>query len=256
MKLEYDLRLTPQENASLIYDKGKKVKGKAERAISAIEELKRKLSKEERKEELRKKEEEKNVRVKETRKKEWFEKFHYFYSTNNFLVIAGRDAKQNDTVVSKHLEEKDLFFHADIQGAPATILKNAGEASEQDRKEAAQFAAIYSSAWKRGLHNIDVYSAKSSQLSKSSQGEYVGKGGFMVHGQRDWYRNCELKLIVGRKEGKVTIAPSLFAGKLEEKIEIIPGENEKKEIAKALMKKFGGKEEEWMQLLPGNADFA
>lgn len=29
----------------------------------------------------------------------WFEKFHWFISTENYIVIAGRDAQQNEVLV-------------------------------------------------------------------------------------------------------------------------------------------------------------
>jgi len=45
----------------------------------------------------------------------WFEKFHWFISTENFLVIAGRDAQQNEMIVKKYLDvHTDIYVHAGV----------------------------------------------------------------------------------------------------------------------------------------------
>jgi predicted ribosome quality control (RQC) complex YloA/Tae2 family protein len=37
--------------------------------------------------------------IQQIRKPMWFEKFHWFISTENYIVIAGRDAQQNEVLV-------------------------------------------------------------------------------------------------------------------------------------------------------------
>ena len=37
--------------------------------------------------------------------------------SNGSLFIGGKDAKGNDTLVKKHLNSTDLYFHADLHGA-------------------------------------------------------------------------------------------------------------------------------------------
>jgi Predicted RNA-binding protein homologous to eukaryotic snRNP len=110
------------------------------------------------------------------------------------LVVSGKNAKQNDELVSKHLKENDLFFHADIYGASTTILKNSNNANEQDIKEAAQWAACFSSAWKRKMSNIDVFYVNKNQVSKHMDGAYVGRGAFVINGKRNWLKNIRLGL--------------------------------------------------------------
>ena len=39
--------------------------------------------------------------VTKARKTFWFEKFFWFVSTENFLVIAGRDQQQNELIVKR-----------------------------------------------------------------------------------------------------------------------------------------------------------
>jgi len=65
------------------------------------------------------------LKVTKVRKQMWFEKFFWFISSENYLVIAGKDAQQNETIVKKYLKDGDVYVHADIHGASSCIGKNA-----------------------------------------------------------------------------------------------------------------------------------
>jgi predicted ribosome quality control (RQC) complex YloA/Tae2 family protein len=143
------------------------------------------------------------------RVKRWYEAYHWTRTPNGFLVIAGRNLKENEQIAKRRMEEKDIFFHADVQGAPYTILKYTENDQEQEQeateikpdvsdfKDAATFAGIYSKAWKAGLGFVDVYSATPDQLSFSAPaGEYLPKGSIFVEGKRTFYK-VELKLFIG-----------------------------------------------------------
>jgi len=54
----------------------------------------------------------------------WFEKFNWFISSENFLVIAGRDGQQNEIMVRRYLRPGDVYVHADIHGATSIVIKN------------------------------------------------------------------------------------------------------------------------------------
>ena len=55
------------------------------------------------------KEVETTTRIKKARKTYWFEKFFWFVSSENYLVIGGRDQQQNELVVKRHLEQGNVF---------------------------------------------------------------------------------------------------------------------------------------------------
>ena len=74
------------------------------------------------------------------RKRSWFEKYRWFKSTDGFLVIGGRDATTNDILIKKHLEDNDMVFHADIQGAPFFVVKN----PDKDQKNEVLIPALES----------------------------------------------------------------------------------------------------------------
>jgi predicted ribosome quality control (RQC) complex YloA/Tae2 family protein len=130
----------------------------------------------------------------------WYEKYRWTITRRGFLVIAGRDASQNEVIVKRYLGESDIFLHADIHGAPATVLlRGSRELTEADIFEAAVIAACYSRAWREGLSYVDVYWVYGRQVSKSPpSGEYLSKGAFMVYGPRNYLR-VPLVLGIGLK---------------------------------------------------------
>lgn len=42
------------------------------------------------------------------RKVHWFEKFNWFISSENYLIISGRDAQQNEMIVKRYMSKGDL----------------------------------------------------------------------------------------------------------------------------------------------------
>ncbi|MEM5804249.1 MAG: NFACT RNA binding domain-containing protein, partial [Candidatus Aenigmatarchaeota archaeon] len=145
-EVEIDFRKSAQENAQCYFDEAKWAKEKMEATKAALARTRRdiaKLSKE-----SMKRREEKKAPVKRRRGK-WFEKFRWMRTSDGYLVVAGRDATQNEVLFKKHLEPGDIVLHADITGAPFTIVKSEGrEVSPLAIREAGEFAAAYSSAWK------------------------------------------------------------------------------------------------------------
>ncbi len=200
------------------------------------------------------------IQKKEIKNKEWFEKFKWFYTTNNFLVIAGRDAKNNEQLVKKHFSENDLYFHADIHGAPHTVLLNPEkkEISEIDKEEAANFAAIHSSAWKSQTFSIDVYSVGYGQVSKTAgTGESLGTGAFVIRGKRDYYKKIDLTLGIyfDNKRQKIIASPISVLKNQKEITQLLPGSTKKSEVCKIITEKLKKKGinvsvDDLMSLLP------
>ena len=67
--------------------------------------------------------------INKARKVFWFEKFFWFISSENYLVIAGRDMQQNELIVKKYMRAGDLYVHADLHGASSVVIKNPGSDS-------------------------------------------------------------------------------------------------------------------------------
>ncbi len=135
--------------------------------------------------------------------REWFERFRWFITSGGKLVIAGRDATQNEVIVRHYLRPWDMFVHADIPGGAAVVIRLASSGdnvSDDDIKEAAQYAVSYSRAWVMGLSVLDAFYVRGGEqvTKKAPSGEYLGKGSFMIYGTRGgWVRNAELSLGIG-----------------------------------------------------------
>jgi len=201
MEIELELNKSLEENAGTYFDLAKKAKRKLEGAKKALVESKRKLG-------LLQKEEssfmEKEIQKleKKEKKREWYEKFHWFISSEGFLCIGGKDATSNELVIKKHTDKEDLVFHTDMAGSPFFVIKNGQQAGEETIKEASQAVAVHSRAWKLGHTTADVFYVKPEQVSKEANpGEYMGKGSFMIRGKTNYlYPKLEYALgLVGEE---------------------------------------------------------
>ncbi|HLC36638.1 MAG TPA: NFACT RNA binding domain-containing protein [archaeon] len=248
MEIEIDLRKTAQDNANEYYEKSKKAKKKLQGVITAIEETKKEL----------RKQEEKEIIVEEITKKrklKWFEKFHWMHSSDSMLVLGGRDAQSNEQLIKKYMEKTDLYFHAEIFGAPHCIVKsNDNSAPKKTLEEAAVFAAVFSKAWEQKLAGADVYSVNPEQVSKTApSGESMATGAFMIYGERKWFKNAKLSFGIGVKKEKnesIIVSGALTAVKSQANnfIELIQGQLNKSETAKKIKKVLEEKSKEKLDL--------
>jgi len=191
-EVELDFRLSVEENAARFYEDRKVVRSKLEGVEKAMEDKEKEL--EEPPKEIVKE-------VKKKPRKKWYEKFKWFTSSDGFLVIGGKDAKQNDLIYSKYIKAGDYVFHADIPGAALVVIQGDGRVvSDEAKREAAEFSAANSKAWSKGLGTIDVYGVEPEQVSKSPpSGQALAKGSFIITGERKWFRDIEIKLAIGVK---------------------------------------------------------
>lgn len=241
MEAELDYTKSAQQNAEAYFEKAKE----AERKLKGAEDAAKKLE-----QRIVNLEKEKTT-TKELHKKEergWYEKFYWFYTSGGQLAIGGRSAQQNELVNAKYFENNDLFFHANVFGASAVVLKDGNAAGNESKEEAAQFAACFSKAWENGQSAVDVFSARREQVSKSQNKGYLGTGSFLISGDREWYRNVRLELRACMQEAKnskagahaLAIAPAkaYAAMGLKEGIRLTPGDRKKSDVAKSIAKRF------------------
>ena len=242
-KVRLDMKKSAAHNADFYYEKSKKARGKiagVEESIGDTEAKIRELKKRGRKAiALKEKKPEKKI----ARKKEWYEKFRWFISSDNFLVLGGRDATTNEILVKKHMSSNDVFVHADIYGAPAAVIKTEGrETPEATIQEAFDFAASYSKAWKHNIFGLDVYWVAPEQVSKTAEhGEYVAKGAFVIRGKKNFGKG-KVEVAVGVKindEIKVVGGPtSAIEKQAKYFVRIIPGRMKSKEVAEIIKNKL------------------
>ncbi|MFX0115025.1 MAG: ribosome rescue protein RqcH [Candidatus Hodarchaeota archaeon] len=250
IQISVDLKESPFQVAERFYSRAKKAERKIPAAEASINDIKLQLANTEEKKGTLLAEDEVKV-LKRPRK--WFEKYHWTYTTNGFLVIAGKDARTNEEIVRKRLTDRDLYFHASIQGAPHAILlvsSTDGEPTEEDLIDAAVVAGAYSRAWKRGTGAIDVYHVLGNQVSFSApSGEYVPKGGAIVRGRRIMHSGVILTLGIGvifSESWAQIIAgpPTAIHERCKYHVKIIPGDIPKSKIAKDIRENFKEKADE------------
>lgn len=229
MEVKIDFTRSAQDNANNYYERSKRLAHKIEGAHRSVENLEERLQAERKRHIETKKQE-----IRKVRKREWYEKFHWFYVNEEIMAIGGRDAKQNEKLNSDYFEDGDLFFHADIFGASVVILKNGLKASEEAKKETAQFAASYSSAWDNMQKNVDVYAMRREQVSKATSKGSLGTGSFLLTGEREWFRHTELGLAAYVENEKLYVVPALAAERLGIKkyLSVTQGKKKKSDAAK------------------------
>ncbi|ERG89074.1 MAG: putative eukaryotic snRNP-like RNA-binding protein [halophilic archaeon J07HX5] len=182
---------------------------------------------------------------------QWYEQFRWFHTTDGFLVIGGRNASQNETLVKKYLDRGDLFVHTQAHGGPATILKATGPSESYDdvtipaqsKQETAQFAVSYASVWKDSKYAGDAYIVNHDQVSKTPEsGEYLAKGGFAIRGDRTYFDDVPVGVAVGitcEPETQVIGGPPApITEQAETTVTVAPGRYAQGDVAKRIYREF------------------
>lgn len=245
-------------NASIIYQQSKDINEKAKRAKDALDVSLDELAKKEAG--LAKTKAAMANKVQPT-KQFWFERYKWFIAPSGRLVIAGKDAHTNDNIVKKHLKEDDLYAHADLHGAPSTIIKKGKDAPEEDLREACIYALAQSKGWVAALTDGSAYWVYTDQVSKTPQaGEFVPRGAFIIRGKRNYEYHLPMELAVGEityeNSRKVMCAPLESMKRLSNKYFVIhPGRGKAGKTAALMAKELMVPEEEVSRILPpGDAE--
>ncbi|KAK1294026.1 hypothetical protein QJS10_CPA16g01710 [Acorus calamus] len=185
-KVEVDLALSAHANARRWFEAKKKQENKQEKTITAHEKA---FKAAERKTRLQLSQEKTVAAITHMRKVHWFEKFNWFISSENYLVISGRDAQQNEMVVKRYMSKGDLYIHADLHGASSTVIKN----HKPDHpvppltlNQAGCFTVCHSQAWDSKIVT-SAWWVYPHQVSKTAPtGEYLTVGSFMIRGKKNF----------------------------------------------------------------------
>lgn len=183
MAVDIDLDLSAMANARRYFDQKRQAAKKEQKTISASEKA---LQSAEKKTRQTLKEVAAITNINKARKVHWFEKFLWFISSENYLVIAGRDSQMNEMVVKRHLYPRDAYVHADLHGAASVVIKNpsGNEIPPKTLHEAGIMALCYSRAWDEKVVT-SAWWVWGDQVSKTApSGEYLTTGAFMVRGKK------------------------------------------------------------------------
>ena len=225
-ELEIDITNELRYTLSMLYNKSKRLKNvDAEKIKTNISSVKR---------------------LKVATGNEWYSKFRHFMSSKGKLCVIGRDMNQNEALIEKHMEKQDIVGHADVFGSPFGIIKAGKETVERNElEEMASMIASYSSAWRAGATNLDVYFIKPEQVTKKPpSGESLKKGAFYIEGKRDYIKNAQLGIYISFGFSEDTAKISITAHEPSNPFFFLkPGNKKRDEIVRkinmAISKKYG-----------------
>jgi predicted ribosome quality control (RQC) complex YloA/Tae2 family protein len=248
MEIELDLSKSIDENAAQYFERAKEARKKILGLKKALEIT----SAKQREKDLvaeKKKEDASVKKLRVERKKKWFENYRWFFTSDSLLVVGGKDAHSNEDIVKNRMKKNDIYFHAEVFGAPHCFIQapeklrgKLFEAPPESMREAAEFAVTFSKAWEEGRAIADAYSVKPEQVSKSAKsGEALGTGAFMIYGERNWFRKSVLNCAIGFfSNEKILMCGPVSAIKKHCKffVELKQGSTSKEKTAKQLKEVF------------------
>ncbi|MDP7329465.1 MAG: ribosome rescue protein RqcH [Candidatus Thalassarchaeaceae archaeon] len=282
LAVELYLDETVHQNAQRYFAKGRKDKQRAEGAKSALADTQKRQKKVDK--QRVKDEAAGRVSVTKRSKKFWFERNRWTMLSSGQLFVGGRDAKGNDQLVKKHLTPADLYFHADLHGAPSCTLKlkegfeedpnpnptlpegvpslrltqslDISEHPEEALTGAAQMAVCWSRAWGSGGAAATAFHAKQGQVSKTTEsGESLGRGAFIVRGNRHWYKDLSMQITLGMVAVNGVPLPlvgthDVISSVCERWVRLTPGTQKKEQVATKIAKATGLLQDDVLSALP------
>ncbi|KAL0969617.1 hypothetical protein UPYG_G00229890 [Umbra pygmaea] len=183
--VDVDISLSAYANAKKYYDHKRTAAKKEQKTVEAAEKA---FKSAEKKTKQTLKEVQTVTTIQKARKVYWFEKFLWFISSENYLVIAGRDQQQNEMIVKRYLRAGDVYVHADLHGATSCVIKNPSGLPIPPRTltEAGTMAVCYSAAWDAKVVT-SAWWVQHHQVTKTAPtGEYLTTGSFMIRGKKNF----------------------------------------------------------------------
>ncbi|CAM9401439.1 unnamed protein product [Ectocarpus sp. 6 AP-2014] len=184
--VEVDIMLSAHANARVMYENKKLARAKELKTLTASEKV-LKIAEQQAERTLQRQAHKRSLQV--ARKVYWFEKFNWFISSENYLVISGRNAQQNEVVVKKYLRPGDIYVHADLHGASSCVVRNKDPSGKRAvsplaLEEAGCMTVCRSGAWGAKMVT-SAWWVYADQVSKTAPtGEYLVTGSFMVRGRK------------------------------------------------------------------------
>ncbi|KAF9354639.1 hypothetical protein BGX34_010898 [Mortierella sp. NVP85] len=190
--VDLDISLTAFANARKYYDEKKQAGLKQEKTLAhaskAFKNAERKIRQQLQEVKI-------TTSIQRARKPYWFEKFTWFITSENYLVIAGRDAQQNEMIVKRYMKKNDVYVHADIHGAATVVVKNPSDTTPippSSIYQAGIMSVCQSRAWDDKIVT-SAYWVRADQVSKSAPtGEYLTTGSFMIRGKKNFLPPVQL----------------------------------------------------------------
>jgi len=92
-----------------------------------------------------------------------YKKYRLFHTLSGKLVICGKNAEQNESVV-KLADNNEWILHTKAAGSPFCVIKD--ESDSKDLKETANICAKYSRDWKKNKKDVEVHAFRGKEIFK------------------------------------------------------------------------------------------
>lgn len=173
--------------------------------------------------------------------KKWYERYYWFFSSNGFLVFAGKNLRNNKTIFKRYCKPEDLVLSSEAANSPFVIVqtRKINPVPAETIYEAAEFVVNYSDIWKNKIENFPVFYVKPEQVSVNEN--------VQISGEKKFLEKIKPRLSVGILQEKVWNAKLIFGPPTAVKKQtpymttVIPGEfpaeNLSQEIKKLLLQK-------------------
>ncbi len=133
-----------------------------------------------------------------------YEKYKWFITSDNALVVGGKNAEQNEELVKKLIKDnpKYVVMHTRDHGSPFSIILE-NNPTEKSLGEAAIFTGCFSRAWRDGKKKtiVDIF-----LLEQMAKNKGMKTGTFGVIGLID-RKNVELVLHLIKQRGRLRAVP-------------------------------------------------
>ena len=157
-----------------------------------------------------------------------YNKFRWFFTSSEKLVIGGKSAEQNEELVKSIISKKENFvsMHTHSPGSPFSFIISKIKPTKKDIEEAAIFTASFSQAWKSGKKEaiVDIFSSK--DISKNN----LMKTGTFGIKKKNSSIKVKMKLWL-EKQNNITRA---IPEEVKNSIELTPGKIPKEKAVKKL----------------------
>lgn len=203
-----DLSLSSHANVARLHAKRKETRDKTSRTLTKVEAA-IKIAEKRAQQDIQKFQRKQTIR--KVRTGWWFEKFIWFISSENYLVLAGHDERQEEMIFCKHMGPQDVFVYADVAKARPCFIRNpkGGEVPPATLREAGTLTLCHSMAWEKNLV-ISAWWAQADHVTCGAPQEGAESsafGNFFVRGRRHWMPPLHVEmgftLLFGLAEGSV-----------------------------------------------------
>ena len=129
------------------------------------------------------------------------QKFRCFFTSSKKMVIAGKNAKNNEEVIEQ-AEKNEQVLHTAKPGSPFVNIKSK-KANKTDIKQAAVFCALKSQDWRDNKSDVEVHIFKAQDVYKT---KLMKTGTFGVK---------NFKIIKVKKQDILKLEKKLKGGKIK-----------------------------------------